>query len=91
MNAESLLNSLLGLALDATDVIPGLSDLKPDLELALGILPEAQAAYKFFTSSKGQHAITELNQFLTYVQSPDGQEAIAHVRNLIAAAQPKRG
>jgi hypothetical protein len=90
MNTESILNNLLKIALNASDVIPGMSDLKPDIQFALGLLPEAEAAYTYFQSPKGQTAIRQLNSFLSYVQSPDGQEAISHVRNVIASAQSQK-
>jgi len=89
MAIEDTIKDLLGVGIKVADIIPGLSDIKPDLEFALNAAPAVENAYKYFQSPKGQRAIKELNTFLAYVQSSDGQEAISHVKAVLAVTQTR--
>jgi hypothetical protein len=82
--SDDVISDVLSTASDVAGFI-GLSALQRDLKMMANAAPDVEKAYAFFSSDRGKHVLKELTDFLSVLQSPDGQEGIQHVKSIIAA------
>jgi hypothetical protein len=67
---ETLINSALRLAYDATGLVPGLGQFKSAMEIAVDVAPAVEAAIDYFGSKEGQVAIGHLRAIFEALPQP---------------------
>ena len=69
---DTLINGALRIALDVTGLIPGLSEAKGGLQLAVDAAPVVEAAIEYFQTKQGQRAISHVRAVFDALQTTDG-------------------
>lgn len=78
-----LLNTALKVALDATGLIPGLSQFKAALEIANDVAPAVEEAVAYFQSPEGRRAVAHMQTLFGAISKAAGD----HIT--FATEQPK--
>jgi hypothetical protein len=85
---NSLINTALTLAFDATGLVPGLAEAHGALQLAMDAAPALESAVAYFQSDEGKRAINHLNDVFAALRGGMAHDAVFATPAKIEAKYP---